>query len=57
MYQKDTYYFERPYNYINELGNNGVILFLCILGVFTIGIFNMAGVSVTKYVSSVARFI
>ena len=54
---KDTFYFERPDNYFNELGNNGVLLFLCILGVFTIGIFNMAGVSVTKYVSSVARFI
>ena len=53
---KDSFYFERPDNYFNEIAHNGILFFLCILGIVTIATFNMAGVSVTKYVSSVARF-
>jgi hypothetical protein len=53
---KDSFYFERPDNYFNEITHNGILFFLCILGIVTIATFNMAGVSVTKYVSSVARF-
>jgi hypothetical protein len=50
-------HFERPDEFFYEIGHNGTLLFLVLLGVFTIATFNIAGVSVTKYVSSVARFI
>jgi hypothetical protein len=50
-------HFERPDEYFYEVFHNGVLLFLVVVGIFTIAIFNMAGVSVTKYVSSVARLI
>lgn len=33
----------------------GVLFILVLLGVFTIAVFNICGVSVTKYISSVAR--
>ena len=50
-------FFERPDDYFAQMGSNTTLTFLVILGIFTIATFNIAGVSVTKYVSSVARFI
>lgn len=55
MEHNSKFYFERPDAYFYEITHNGVLLFLVFLGIFTIAVFNIAGVSVTKYISSVAR--
>jgi len=48
---------ERPERYFAEIGENGALLFFVILSIFSILAFNVAGVSITKYVSAVARTI
>lgn len=49
------FYFERADLYFLQIFANGLLLFWVILGIFTIATFNICGVSVTKYVSSLAR--
>ncbi|CAD8062155.1 unnamed protein product [Paramecium sonneborni] len=49
------FYFERADFYFLQVFNSGLLLFWVILGIFTIATFNICGVSVTKYVSSLAR--
>ncbi|CAD8069359.1 unnamed protein product [Paramecium sonneborni] len=49
------FYFERADFYFLQVVNSGLLLFWVILGIFTIATFNICGVSVTKYVSSLAR--
>lgn len=39
------------------MGQNGLLLFFCILGVFSIATFNVTGVTVTKYINALARSI
>ena len=48
-------HFERPDEYFYEMFHSPVLLVLILLGVFTIATFNIAGISVTKYVSATAR--
>ncbi|CAM6005525.1 unnamed protein product [Sphagnum balticum] len=50
-------FIERPGAYFSEIGQNGLLLFFCILGVFSIATFNVTGVTVTKYINSLARSI
>ncbi|CAD8151246.1 unnamed protein product [Paramecium pentaurelia] len=51
----DMFYFERADFYFLQIFASGLLLFWVILGIFTIATFNICGVSVTKYVSSLAR--
>jgi hypothetical protein len=39
------------------MGENGLLLFFVILGVFSIATFNVTGVTVTKYINALARSI
>jgi hypothetical protein len=39
------------------MGQNGLLLFFVILGVFSIATFNVTGVTVTKYINALARSI
>lgn len=48
---------EFPGLFFSQLGGNGLLLFYVILGVFTIALFNICGVNVTKHISSLARSI
>lgn len=48
---------ERPEAYFSAMGYNGLLLFFCILGVFSIATFNVTGVTVTKYINALARSI
>jgi len=41
--------------YFSQVGSHGLLLFMVILGIFTIAAFNVFGVTVTKKVSSLAR--
>lgn len=50
-------FIESPLAYFSEIGNNGLLLFFCILGVFSIATFNVTGVTVTKYINALARSI
>lgn len=50
-----NYFFERADMYFYQVFHNGLLAFWVLLGVFTIAAFNICGVSVTKYVSSLAR--
>ncbi|EAS07726.3 nucleotide-sugar transporter (macronuclear) [Tetrahymena thermophila SB210] len=48
---------EQPGQYFSQFAHNGVLAFYIVLGVFTIAVFNICGVSVTKHISSLARSI
>lgn len=48
---------ESPLAYFTEMGQNGLLLFFCILGIFSIATFNVTGVTVTKYINALARSI
>jgi hypothetical protein len=48
---------ERPDSYFAAIFSNVSILFFVILGIFSIATFNIAGVSVTKYINALARSI
>lgn len=48
---------EQPGEYFSQFANNGALAFYIILGVFTIALFNVCGVNVTKHISSLARSI
>jgi hypothetical protein len=50
-------FIESPLAYFSEMGDNGLLLFFCILGVFSIATFNVTGVTVTKYINALARSI
>lgn len=50
-------YFERVDSYFKSIGSTALLLSFAILGVFSIMIFNVCGVSVTKYISALARSI
>ena len=50
-------FIENPSNYFRQAGENGLLLFFCVLGVFSIATFNVTGVTVTKYINSLARSI
>lgn len=50
-------FFERPWEYFAEAFSNGPLLFFCILGIFSIATFNVAGVTVTKNINALARSI
>jgi hypothetical protein len=39
------------------MGQNGLLLFFVILGIFSIATFNVTGVTVTKYINALARSI
>jgi hypothetical protein len=43
--------------YFSALGENGLLLFFCILGIFSIATFNVTGVTVTKHINAIARSI
>jgi UPF0716 family protein affecting phage T7 exclusion len=43
--------------YIDELSQNPTLIVLAIISIFGILIFNVAGVSVTKYINALARAI
>ncbi|CAD8065849.1 unnamed protein product [Paramecium sonneborni] len=53
----DLFYFERADFYFLQIFASGLLLLWVILSIFTIATFNICGVSVTKYVSSLARSI
>lgn len=48
---------ESPLAYFTEMGQNGLLLFFVILGIFSIATFNVTGVTVTKYINALARSI
>jgi len=50
-------FMERPESYFAAIFSNGSLLFFVILGIFSIATFNIAGVSVTKYINALARSI
>lgn len=50
-------YIENPLAYFRQMGQNGLLLFFVILGVFSIATFNVTGVTVTKYINALARSI
>ena len=50
-------YIERPDQYLHQAINNGFLFFFIILGIFSIGTFNVLGVTVTQKINSVARSI
>jgi hypothetical protein len=50
-------FLERPFAYFSEAVSSGGLLFFCILGIFSIATFNIAGVTVTKYINALARSI
>lgn len=50
-------FIENPLAYFREMGENGLLLFFVILGVFSIATFNVTGVTVTKYINALARSI
>ena len=50
-------FIENPLAYFTAAGSNGLLLFFCILGVFSIATFNVTGVTVTKYINALARSI
>lgn len=43
--------------YFSEIGSNGSLLFFVILGIFSIALFNISGVTVTKYINALTRSI
>ena len=67
--QKDNdYYFERPDVYLIEMFHSGIyiknlifikkvdLFFLVIVGMLTATMFNLSGISITKYVSALQRY-
>lgn len=48
-------YLERPEQYFIEAGQNGSLIAFIIIGIFSIALFNLCGVSVTKYINALAR--
>lgn len=50
-------FFERPDSYLAEIGKDWFLMLFVILGSLSIFAFNIAGVSVTKYINSLARSI
>jgi len=49
--------FESPALYFHQIANSAGLAVLVIAGIFTIAVFNVAGVNVTKHISSLARSI
>ncbi|KRX00227.1 hypothetical protein PPERSA_10726 [Pseudocohnilembus persalinus] len=47
--------FERVQQYFIEMVQSPLLFIMCVLGVFSISAFNVIGVSVTKYISSLTR--
>jgi len=47
--------FESPSLYFHQFASSAGLAILIIIGVFTIAVFNVAGVNVTKHISSLAR--
>lgn len=50
-------FLERPDVYLEEVGKNGLLLFFCIFCVFSVTIFNVSGVSVTKIMGALTRVV
>lgn len=48
-------FLDKPFQYFIQLSRNPALLFFCILGIFSISIFNIAGVTVTKNINALAR--
>ena len=48
-------YLERPDVYFQELGSNHILLGFCIFYVFTVMVFNITGLSITRYINALAR--
>jgi len=52
---KNVYYLEDTLFALKQLGNNGNLLFYCILYICSIGFFNFVGITISKVLSSPAR--
>ena len=53
--QKSFPFLERPEQYFIEAGHNWSLIVFIIIGIFSIALFNLCGVSVTKYINALAR--
>jgi len=51
------YYIERPDNYFKEAASDPLLGSMCIIGVLSVAVFNMCGISVTKFISALVRSI
>ena len=50
-------FIESPATYFRQASQSGILMFFCILGIFSIATFNVTGVTVTKHINSLARSI
>jgi hypothetical protein len=50
-------YFEQPRQYFREVFQNGALVVYCFIGIISISIFNIFGVTITKNINALARSI
>ena len=55
VYTDNGVFLERPDVYFQQLGDNHVLMICCIIYVFSVMIFNITGLSITRYINALAR--
>ena len=50
-------FLEQPLQYFRQLGASAVLMVFCIVGMISIMLYNVLGVSITKYINALARSI
>ena len=55
VYTDNGVFLDRPDVYFQQLGDNHVLMICCIIYVFSVMIFNITGLSITRYINALAR--